>query len=352
MVKIVLAAWLVICTALTTTACSKAPFLYTNNKVAAMHKSNPTSDYQHTAFLQGHPTTIWYKLQQTSSSRLREMLTTKDDPIERGWIELTLINKRYNNSTSLHQFPHELLAWQQDFPSHPGNQLLPSMDTLIQLTHITPPKHLAVLLPQSGRYAASARRIREGLLNAYYGQGSKGLIKFYDTAHAPHLSAVYEKAIKDGANFIIGPLTKNEVSHLRDETTFKVPTIALNYSDNGTSPANFYEFGLSPEDEINMGAERAYQQGLSQAIIIAPNNAWGTRITQSFIKKWQHLGGNIRDTWQYQSQDNFPLLSLHCLELYSPHSHLLSLLLVSHFYLHLYFVVPRLLYSLHSLQHS
>lgn len=290
---------------LTLTACSKASF--TNDQVLAMSKSNPSSDYRNAAFLQGNPTTIWYKLQQTSSVHLTQMLKERSEPNDRGWIELALINKRYSTNKAVHRLPDQLISWRSRYPGHPGNALMPNDENLHNLTQNHPPSQIAILLPQSGPYAASSRHIRAGILNAYYaksGTTNKQNIKFYDTAHTSP-TALYEKATSEGADFVIGPLTKNEVNQLKQTSNFTAPIIALNYADNSSANTNFYEFGLLPEDEATMAAERAYQQGLSQAIVIAPDNDWGKRVSQTLSNKWRELGGKVQDTWLYQARSNF-----------------------------------------------
>jgi outer membrane PBP1 activator LpoA protein len=252
-----------------------------------------------TSLWEGNTLSIWEKLQSFSSARLAAFST--NDPTKKAWIQLALINKRDGRNTV--QLVHALQAWQNANPSHPANQLIPNQNILSQLATETLPQHLAILLPENGPYASSGQVVREGIMNSYYAQGGKQTIKFYNTASAD-ISYVYQQALNDGADFVIGPLTKNDVQVLKNRGSFGTTTLALNYT-SGYLPERFYEFGLMPEDEITQITNKAAQAGLSRALIIAPNNAWGTRITSSFQSQWQTRGGRIVDRLMYLPRTNF-----------------------------------------------
>jgi uncharacterized protein len=253
-------------------------------------------------------TVVWEKLQHISSTRLAYMQSKEPDSVKSGWIELALISKR--NSVNTQQLARKLLAWRETHPSHPANPLLPDNETLNQLTHFPPPQRIAVLLPQEGTYASSGQSIREGFLNAYYKNlpnVHKQNIKFYDTSQSMTISDLYQQALSDGADVVIGPLVKENVQQLRGSGSFQSPILALNYTDthDGSLPSNFYEFGLLPEDESGQIADRARHAGHAHAIVIAPQNGWGKRLVSAFSARWQSLGGSISDTYYYLPQANF-----------------------------------------------
>lgn len=252
---------------------------------------------------------IWASLQQQSPTSLAELQAKTDDPNKKAWIQLALISKRKNVSTS--SLANELMAWRQGNPSHPANQLIPSDSVLIQLKSSPPPHHIAILLPQSGVYASSGQSIREGFLHSYYAnlsQVEKQTIKFYDTSSTSNMGALYQQALADGADFVIGPLMKENVSQLSASTKFTAPTLALNYTSSSffsSRPTNFYEFGLLPEDEITQIATHARQSGVSRAIVIAPENAQGMRLVSAFNARWKALGGTVQSGFYYPKQTDF-----------------------------------------------
>ncbi len=269
------------------------------------HSSQPNlSGQYHSALWEGDTTAIWNHLQQQSTRQLNQMQTTTTTASEHAWIQLALIAKQKKISTP--QLASELMAWRAQYSAHPGNQLFPNNTTLMQLQSAARPRQIAILLPQNGPYASSGQSVREGLLNAYYASSvtNKQNVKFYDTTQTSSIRTLYQRALSEGADFVIGPLIKKDVKDLSQQGSFNTLTLGLNYTDN-TLPTNFFEFGLLPEDEATQIANRAYQAGLSHAIIIAPQNAWGKRLVSAFSSRWQALGGDIKETWLYTSPVNF-----------------------------------------------
>lgn len=264
-----------------------------------------TSQYRSNIW-QGNPQAVWTDVQQLSSKKLFALKKSNADNQEKlGWIDLALIAK--TNSKSTLNLVRQILAWRGQYPSHPGNKVIPSNPTLNRLLNQQQPSNIAVLLPQSGKYASAARSVRQGILNAYYDNTDKSnqRIKFYDISQTDPKVA-YQKAINNGADFVIGPLTKNEVNAIRNGS-IKSPVLALNYTKPGYFglPNNFYEFGLKPEDEVNQIAKRARRNGLSRAIIIAPQNKWGKHMTAMFLKKWKSAGGGVTDSLYYNQDTKF-----------------------------------------------
>lgn len=254
----------------------------------------------------GNPAAVWTDVQQLSSKKLfalKQNNTT--DQYKLGWIDLALIAKTNSSNTS--NLVRQILAWRKQHPSHPGNKVIPDELTLNKLLNQHQPQNIAILLPQSGRYASAARSVRQGILNAYYDNSDKSSqkIRFYDTSAMPSAQA-YQKAVADGADFIIGPLAKEQVGEIKS-SSLKSPVLALNYTSPGYFglPANFYEFGLKPEDEVIEAAKRARQNGLSRAIVIAPNNSWGKKLTSTFLSTWKTSGGKITDSLYFNPDVSF-----------------------------------------------
>lgn len=150
------------------------------------------------------------------------------------------------------------------------------------------PTHLALLLPLTGPTAAPAQAVLNGFLAAYYQNNAMttATIKVYDTT-GTNILAEYQQAVKDGADFIIGPLTKTNVQLLVDKASIKVPTLALNYTVNADSvPSKLYQFALSPENDAQAIAIHAAQRGYHHAITLTPDGQWGANIAQAFSKQW------------------------------------------------------------------
>lgn len=247
----------------------------------------------------------WEGLQLTSSAQLARNAAGANDPIKSGWIQLALISKRDSRNTSA--LVNDLIAWRAQYPSHPGNALLPDSTTLTQLLIQQKPHQVAILLPERGPYSSAGQTVRSGLMKSYYQSGTSQNIKFYDTTSGTSMNDLYQKAIADGADAVIGPLIKADVETLVSAGGFTVQTLALNYTDVlfGSLPTHFYEFGLLPEDDVAQMAARAKHDGGSHAIVIAPQSATGKRMLNAFTAQWKAQGGTIQDAFIYPANTDF-----------------------------------------------
>jgi outer membrane PBP1 activator LpoA protein len=259
-------------------------------------------------FWQGSPEAVWARIQQQPLDKLTASQYATTDQINVGWIKLAIISKRYSADTN--DLTQQLIAWRTDFPSHPGNNIFPTNPTLNSIASAPVPKNIALLLPLSGKLAGLGSAVRNGFLNAYYSQLAKSSyqqsISFIDTNSTVSIGALYQQAVAKGADFVVGPLTKDEVQKMMSSSSFSVPTLALNYTDLwfGTLPSNLYEFGLSPLDEAAQIADKAAQTGHSHAIIIAPDTDWGQRVVKKLSDRWKQDGGTISDTFYFSSKSN------------------------------------------------
>jgi hypothetical protein len=166
-----------------------------------------------------------------------------------------------------------------------------------------PGAHIAVLLPlKSGPLARPADAVRRGVWEAHrvhsdsdlpllvYATGDDG----FDTTQA------YERAVQQGAQFVIGPLTRSAVSALAGGSLVSVPTLALNAPESDAPlPPNLYLFGLQIENEAKQLAQLAVQQGRRRPLIIAGDSALSKRLAQAFGDEWRKLGKDPPEQFAY-----------------------------------------------------
>ncbi|MGA0099460.1 MAG: penicillin-binding protein activator [Steroidobacteraceae bacterium] len=160
---------------------------------------------------------------------------------------------------------------------------------------------IALLLPLSGRAASAGETVRNGFLDSFYAmpEADRPSIRVYDVAVSDAPSA-YLQAAADGAQVIVGPLTRREVTALADTTDGRVTTLALNFlPEERVTPANFYQFALSPEDEARAVARRVVADGLPNGVTLLPANDWGRRVQQAFNEELSALGGMVLDSEAY-----------------------------------------------------
>ncbi len=150
---------------------------------------------------------------------------------------------------------------------------------------------VAVLLPTSGGLADVSSAVRAGFTDAYQqNSASDKPTVVLDNTSGKAATAVYADAVHDGASAVVGPLEKSDVQALADQgvDTF---TLALNQVPTMSPPTNFYQFALAPQDEAYALADKAWYQGYSQPLIIAPDTSWGQAAATAFANQWQRDGG-------------------------------------------------------------
>jgi len=172
---------------------------------------------------------------------------------------------------------------------------------------------IAVLLPLSGALAEAGMAVRDGLLTAHF-QNSR--------RHAPAVALLRYRfgcrarleslstRVSEGAQQVIGPLSKEAVVALAAAGELSVPVLALNnLPDDKPAPAQLYQFALAPEDEAEQVATRAWEDGQRRALVLIPENALGQRLQQAFVRHWQALGGTLLDVRSYGTDRTVTLTS-------------------------------------------
>lgn len=160
-----------------------------------------------------------------------------------------------------------------------------------------PPSKLAVLLPLSGNLATAAAPVRDGLLAGYYGERrQRPEILFYDTAGtAGGAVAAYAKAAAEGNDFVVGPLSRDEVSALFNQGNLSVPMLALNRG-NVAPPAGNASFSLAPEDEAISAAEHLISGNSRHVLVVTSGDATMRRAADAFRERFAERGGIVTET--------------------------------------------------------
>jgi len=243
---------------------------------------------------------IWEQLSRLEDVSLQQLRTSPPPDSLSGWMELVLITRQ--NRSDRQQWTVELDSWRARYPGHSAETaLLP--DILNQVARFgARAKQIAVLLPLSGRTRESAAAIRDGIMAAYYqDELETPELRFYDTGGGAQLIwSVYQQAVEDGAEFVLGPLLKDNIQQLEQSGQLPVAVLALNQT--GTEHASdlpLYHFGLAPEDEARQVAERTITDGHRQVVALVPETAWGQRVLTAFQQQLSALGGEVLETGRY-----------------------------------------------------
>ncbi|MBP6513565.1 MAG: penicillin-binding protein activator [Steroidobacteraceae bacterium] len=163
------------------------------------------------------------------------------------------------------------------------------------------PQQIALLLPLSGRAQQAGIAVRDGFLSAYY-QASPGVrprIRLYDVA-ARDVASAYLAAVTEGADAVVGPLTREEVAALARVADGRATTLALNFlAEGAVTPQRFYQFALSPEDEAREVARRVIADGRPRGVALVPEGEWGQRVLAAFSAELVAGGGALVDKHVY-----------------------------------------------------
>lgn len=247
------------------------------------------------ALIHNNQKKIWALLANLSIRSLQQLLPAPAPDILSGWMELVKIAKAYQlNPIDL---KIQISKWQQSYVDHPIQEAILNNLMLRKVEDVAVPDRIALLLPLSGKLAKASDAIRDGFIAAYYSQTTerKQLIKIYDTSDPiKTFSDIYQQAVNDGAQFIIGPLKKQSIQQLLEYDILPVPTMALNYIGlDAPPPSNLYMFGLSPEEEAKQVAQRTWLDGHIRAAAIYPAGPWGERVYNAFKNQWNAIGGLV-----------------------------------------------------------
>ncbi|MFZ2312497.1 MAG: penicillin-binding protein activator, partial [Methylobacter sp.] len=219
-----------------------------------------------------------------------------------GWISLAKIFKLKDQNTA--DFNTEITQWRATFPEHPANLAFLEEPPETSGNAFLPPKSIAIFLPESGSFAKAGNAIRAGFMAAYNHSDSnsyKPRIHFYDSEQSTP-PALYNQAVAEGADLIIGPLSKEHIQSLADSVTFTSPVFALNHIP-GLQKDNLYQFGLSPIDDVEQITSKARDDGHQKALLFIPENAQGKRIADYFVENWQSLDNAILETQTYNPKE-------------------------------------------------
>ncbi|MDQ7014815.1 MAG: penicillin-binding protein activator [Gammaproteobacteria bacterium] len=250
---------------------------------------------------------IWQLLSAQSRNSINELRSHAPNPSAQGWAELnhTALTPRLSLEASY----DAIRQWRTLYQDHPASsQFLQNLQQQLAVT-AGHPKQIALLLPLTGRYRAAATAVRDGFLAAAYQQSAntpQPEIRIYDVSNGTTTRASYQHAIKEGAKFIIGPLSKTDINQFRQQEKLAVPTLSLNYADINveTETENLFQFGLLPEDEARQVARAAFNFGYRNAVALVPNTAWGTRLVNAFQAEFSRLGGQLLEHANYGNKES------------------------------------------------
>ena len=223
----------------------------------------------------------------------------------RGWITLGRVGQTAWQDP--YGFDDKLTAWERSHGSHPATRGLLELLRAEHRQRFSYPDHVALLLPLEGRYRSSAEAVRDGFMTAFYQHARYRRapeISVMNTEGKPDVAArVAREAVENGADFIVGPLTKETLAAV-NALELGVPVLGLNYLDSSTAADagdKLVQFGLLPEDEAIQVAERTIAEGHTLAVAMVPDSEFGLRMLAAFRARFEELDGTLLAVQRYSS---------------------------------------------------
>jgi outer membrane PBP1 activator LpoA protein len=180
----------------------------------------------------------------------------------------------------------------------PVGTLMPGADANVREGYKVP-QQIALLLPGDGNFAAASESVREGFFAAYIDAGHnhapRPSVRVYNS-HGTADGAVkgYQQAVTDGAQLVVGPLTRGEVAAVFSQKSLPVPLLALNHPDDKQLPGNdTSEFGLLPETEGAQAADHIVERGLKHAYVLVSSDDFAQRAAGAFKAEFAARGGEL-----------------------------------------------------------
>lgn len=267
---------------------------------------------------------LWGAVSRMFSAELQAAMPSAPDVLS-GWLELGIIAS--NLLMQPDALVREIELWRALYPGHPANiEIVPSLIELAR-SGAAPPSKVVLLLPLEGPFKQAAAAVRDGFLAAWYedADNPRRPEVAIRTIRSEDVWSPYQEAVLSGAEFIVGPLERSSVDAIASADALPVPTLALNYATRDAiaprpaedpfatggvithsapekvrdRPELLYQFALSPEDEARTVAKRAWFDGRSKAVVIAPEGDWGNRVADAFVAEWERLGGQVLDVRRY-----------------------------------------------------
>jgi outer membrane PBP1 activator LpoA protein len=240
-------------------------------------------------------------------------------PIEKSWWSL---REQIFYSGSATKGKQAFDQWALTNSSHSAAIAPPS--ALEELSRYNAP-NIALLLPLSGRLSSAGKAIRDGVFAGYFTDTPlasvkktdgrriatpvmRGLaqttpkiqhprpfrsLKLYDSA-STSITALIARAKREGADLIIGPLSKDKARLAASAAAQrKIPALLLNYIDeetqlprNNSDEENIFQLGTAVEDEAATLAKALLNTQHQRLLVVHSGKSWSKRALKEFRALW------------------------------------------------------------------
>ncbi len=167
------------------------------------------------------------------------------------------------------------------------------------------PQRIGVILPGRAAMARAGSAVRDGIMSAWLDippDRRPELLFRYAGEDPQDVIAAWFDLREAGADFLIGPLEREQVETLVDLPDPGLPVLLLNHpSDTGMLGASgaLRAFALLPEDDAELAAAHALVSGHKRALVLYQNTDWGQRVSSAFVDLFEMGGGTVLRSAEY-----------------------------------------------------
>ncbi|MCW3480168.1 penicillin-binding protein activator [Neisseriaceae bacterium JH1-16] len=158
---------------------------------------------------------------------------------------------------------------------------------------VTPPRaglpKIVLMLPTESKSLGEAAQVVKSGFDAAAAVDQAANVVFLPSEENTAV-AQYRAALAQGANVIVGPLTRPAIAAVAPLVS--VPTLALNSLDAGIKAnPKLYSLSLTVEGEARQLAEQLRDDGRNSPLVIGNADPLSQRLEQAFNAEWRKLGG-------------------------------------------------------------
>ncbi|MDY4279619.1 MAG: penicillin-binding protein activator [[Pasteurella] mairii] len=247
----------------------------------------------------------WALLRNTNRGVINNTVV-EGSPALAGWIALAkAYNDNINNAAQLSQ---ALQNWRLSYPSHSATYLFPTELRGLFNFQGTNLSQIALLLPLSDNAQLIGNTIKKGFDDA---RGDSAIqVTVFDTM-TQSIESIIEQAKQQGITTLVGPLLKQNVDTLLNNPAHiqGLNVLALNSTPNARAIGQLCYYGLSPEDEAESAANKMWNDGIRNPLVLVPQADVGQRTASAFNVRWQQLAATDANIRFYNNPDdiNFAL---------------------------------------------
>ncbi|MFD2178805.1 penicillin-binding protein activator [Veronia pacifica] len=233
-------------------------------------------------------------------------LAKSTNPVLAGWIEVLDLLRLNSGDPDKQQ--QALIDWGLQNPTHPAVSFLTNSPSLMADLEPYSPRHIALLLPLSDKYAQQGQALRDGFIQSMLdSEATPGVeppkVSFYDT-NALSMVDIHKALAKDNIDFVIGPLQKDKIAQYLDTATQRIPMLAMNVppSSDKAKGGNICYFDLSHEQEAAQAARYIFSKKYQYPLVLAQDSSYGKRVSSAFAKQWASETGRPAQVEYFSDQ--------------------------------------------------